>query len=343
MKLPLLAARTAALLLILACGTSTRASRLPAAPAPHASGYYVGTIGKTLHIQADLAVDGIGVSGTYYYEYIGEPLALKGLVDAHQAIQLDETDAENRKTGSMSGTLAADRATFEGEWSDADGKKTLPLRLVRVAEYTRLRESPAITATHPEFTSQSPAIQEAGRHVSKAVTAAYKEFINGAKAGDLPPEIRARYELQDDCRVKYFSDTLISVFGTRFSYTGGAHPNTNHYSLNYLLKDGKAAPLALADLFLPRAAWEKRLSDLVMEVLRRKKAGWVLDGTLKGLKPKDLEVFTLTPRGITFVFSPYAVSCYADGTFTVVVPFKKLEGLIDPAGPMKPLLGETKP
>lgn len=339
MRFTLIVLRLAAVLLALACGLPILAGQRAAAPQPHpASGHYVGTIGKTLHVQADLRVDGMGVSGTYYYERLGEPLTLRGLVDANQKLQLDELDAQDRKTGSLSGALSADRATFEGEWAAPDGKKTLPVQLARVAEYAMLKESPKFIANYPVFLSQSPAIQEAGRLVHREVATAYKEFVQDAKATDMPADRKAMFELQDDCRVQYYSDSLISTLGTRFSYTGGAHPNTNHYSLNYLLKDGKAAPVRLADLFLPGAAWEKHLSDLIMADLRHKKAGWVLEGQIKAFAPKDLEVFTLTPRRITFVFSPYAVSCYADGTFTVVVPFKSLEGLIDPAGPLKPLL-----
>jgi len=326
-----------------ACGSLMPAA-LAAAPAPATpSGYYVGTIGKSLRVQMDLAADGMGVTGTYYYEHVGEPLALRGFVDARETLQLEETDADDRKTGMVTGKFSADLSTFEGEWSSRDFKKTLPLRLARVAQYATLKESPKIFATYPAVLSSAVPMQEANRHVHEVVAAAFKEFVQDTKTGDLPPEIRAGYELQDDCRIKYYSDTLISVLGTRLSYTGGAHPNTNHYSLNYLLKDGKAAPVRLADLFLPGAAWEKHLSDLIMADLRHKKAGWVLEGQIKAFAPKDLEVFTLTPRGITFVFSPYAVSCYADGTFFVVASFKKLEGLIDPAGPLKPLLAPPKP
>jgi hypothetical protein len=168
MRSPLTAARLAFSVLAMACGPLLPGGHLTAAPAPpSASGYYVGTIGKSLHVQMDLAVDGMDVSGTYYYEHIGEPLALRGLVDAHHTFQLEEADADNRKTGMLSGKLAADLSTFEGEWSSADGKRTLPFRLACVARWAMLRESPEITATYPVFISQSPAIQKAGRRVQR--------------------------------------------------------------------------------------------------------------------------------------------------------------------------------
>ena len=42
---------------------------------------------------------------------------------------------------------------------------------------------------------------------------------------------------------------------------------------------------------------------------------------LPPLSDEDLSLFSLTPQGLQFVFPPYAMGSYAEGTYTVLVPY----------------------
>jgi hypothetical protein len=82
----------------------------------------------------------------------------------------------------------------------------------------------------------------------------------------------------------------------------------------------------------------KVLSDYCIRDLRKQQAGWVLNGEPKELKADDLSAFVISPRGITFAFDPYAVGPYAEGSYFVVVGYKDLKGIINPAGPLRQFL-----
>lgn len=127
---------------------------------------------------------------------------------------------------------------------------------------------------------------------------------------------------------------LVSVLSTVDTYTGGAHPNSFHQS--YLLRSGGdgVVNVPLADLFGVRSRWLPRLSDLVLDGLRRQQAAWVVDGQVASLTEDDLAVFTLTARGITFHFSPYLMGPYVQGTFRVTLPYEDVMDLAAPDGPL---------
>ncbi len=128
---------------------------------------------------------------------------------------------------------------------------------------------------------------------------------------------------------------LLSILSTVDTYTGGAHPNAFHHS--HLLRAGRdgVVDVQLADLFAGRSRWLPRLSDLVLDGLRRQQAAWVVDGQVASLTEDDLAVFTLTARGITFHFSPYLMGPYVQGTFRVTLPYYDV---VDLAAADSPLL-----
>lgn len=49
---------------------------------------------------------------------------------------------------------------------------------------------------------------------------------------------------------------------------------------------------------------------------------------------KDLNIFTLSERGLTITFQPYHVGGWADGPYCVTIPFEILKHLIKPNGPL---------
>lgn len=132
---------------------------------------------------------------------------------------------------------------------------------------------------------------------------------------------------------------LVSLKGSWFSYTGGAHPNSG---FNTLLWDVNAAEIARSDLLLPPGPGDAQVQTALCDGIRQARAG-------KGVGPTD-DVsmwpcpkwrdadFVLTPSstpgklgGFTFVFDPYSIGSYAEGPYEVTVPYAAIKGVLAPA------------
>lgn len=124
--------------------------------------------------------------------------------------------------------------------------------------------------------------------------------------------------------------SVLSLLETRYIYTGGAHPNTDYRSLTFRRVGEHAARVTLPNLFRDGAPYRRVLLSEVTRKLRARRAAWIVDGSVT-LKERDLGVFTLTTRGLEFVFAPYAVGPYVQGAFFVTVPYDGLKNLLNPA------------
>lgn len=123
---------------------------------------------------------------------------------------------------------------------------------------------------------------------------------------------------------------LLSLLETRSSYAGGAHPNTTYRSLTFRRRGAEVRRLELAELFREGVPYRQRLLAEVTRALRARGAAWIVDGSMQ-LRERGLSVFTLSARGLTFTFAPYAVGTYAQGAFFVTVPYARVRALLEPA------------
>ena len=89
----------------------------------------------------------------------------------------------------------------------------------------------------------------------------------------------------------------------------------------------------LKDLFLPESDWGRRLSDACLTELRKQEASSVVNGTIAGFKTEELGRFTVSATGVRLHFSPYHVGSYAEGAFTVQVPWTALKSCLRMDGP----------
>lgn len=305
--------------------------------------YYVGQVGSGEMVQMELIIDSEDVTGSYYYDKNGIPLSLSGALDLKEStIKLEEKGDKGRITGIFRGELTNEGSdyakTIEGQWSKPRGGGLLPFKLTKVADYisSTVSEGKRIEASYlyPDFLSKDPALQKMNDEFEKNMKAGQDKFIREAKA--LFPEVDSSGGWQQSLSysVEYYSEELISLTGEVYSYTGGAHGNTQYVSSNYMIRDGRATPLKLSSFFKPGADYMKVLSTYCVNDLLVKGAGWVVSADIKSFNEKDLGVFAVSPGGIKFAFAPYAVGPYAEGSYFVVVPMRELRGIMDPEGPL---------
>ena len=324
--------RTACLLVVLAglcLGQGAFAERF----------YYLGAVGEQ-GVQMALSVEGDSAKGHYYYDRVGVLLDLVGTVDAEGNVELREftragSPLGRQQTGTFTGKLSASPndygSSFQGAWESPDGE-VRPFELSRAAEYVELNLGQGRIEARADYPFFLTPLDGLNRRLQTDVLTSSFDFVQEGQGHLLEGELYNGWTLQRELRLEYASDTLVSISETLYVYTGGAHGNTGLAGYTYLLEDGRVRTVRLADLFKTDADYLAVLEPLILEALLEQEAQWVVDGTVATLGEDDLGSFTLSPRGLTFGFEPYAMGPYAQGTFEVTVAFGDIASVIDPDG-----------
>lgn len=142
------------------------------------------------------------------------------------------------------------------------------------------------------------------------------------------------WQLTVDMREFTSAGDLASVLIYTLSYTGGAHPNHYYESLNFNTNNQRI--ISLDDLFSD-SKYIYELSKYVTDSLLKIKSDktgeeiqsdeWIERGALP--LSENFGIFVFVPNndhtkieGIKFIFPPYTVGPYSDGTYEVFVPAK---------------------
>lgn len=187
-----------------------------------------------------------------------------------------------------------------------------------------------VEASFPRMTSSHPSLGRALAAVSAEIEDSIRSDIRSFVEGALPHE---GHELTFHCDASLLAPPLIGLSCHRWSYEGGAH--------GFAATDGKSFFL-VGDTHRP-VAWNHlvdadrlaELSALCLEELEEQGAEWVTSGELDALDREALSAFSLSPAGVTFHFAPYLVGPYAQGTFEVLVPWRRMLDLMPASSPVR--------
>lgn len=136
--------------------------------------------------------------------------------------------------------------------------------------------------------------------------------------------------------IRFQNDRMVSIRGDQYSYTGGAHPNSETRLVMLSLKDGSV--LTVDDLLVDN--WQPVIEPLVTEQFRAEQeipdsltiaeAGfWGFEDGF--VMPENIGV---NGMGLVFHYNAYEVGPYAAGPTEFVIPFIEIETLIDTDGPL---------
>ncbi len=327
-----------------------------------------GRIDGKYEIQMDLEREGSKLKGTYFYQRPGamsvaaKYIMLEGEIDAQGNAKLTETDFNAQsgqavKTGEFYGKLTKtsegdkSRLGFTGTWTRARDKRTMPFSVTEVL--TDLGPALKLSAEKKEERNKAqrydletslPRLagsdsiraakfnREIDRFVSKQI-GDFREFVaeesksaaQGLRTTEIPNSLEVGHSITSS------SDKHISILFTYFSYTGGAHPNTNTASLNYDLEKGEEIPLG--SLFKQGSDYLKVISDYCITELSKLKVGdadWIRRGA--GPKAENFKSWNITPQGLMITFDAYQVASYAEGPQEVVIPFSVLKPIARSGG-----------
>ena len=302
--------------------------------------HFTGVLGKSTRFQLSLKHENGPVQGAYFYEKYGKWIQLEGSASGAR-VQLEEKD-KGRVTARLN--LVHQSGAWTGQWRSADGKRQYPLRLTVVATDRKYREEgpyeSVVETAYPSLNGES------GRRFNGVLAqafltpyrAALKEFDDTfteleQEEGNDPDGLGAswkRWTHDDSAQVRYYSPDLVSVVGEHYEYTGGAHGNYGHFMANFWWHLGRARPVQLADCFDAGKEWRSVVGGYIRRDLKKQGAGWPPKTNSEAIET----AFFFSPAGVEFHYAPYHVGSYAEGLYTVLVPYTELRGLLKRTGPL---------
>ena len=125
--------------------------------------------------------------------------------------------------------------------------------------------------------------------------------------------------------------SVLSLFGTLNSYSGGTHGSLSCVSANYDLSTGDILTLGS---IMHMDADKNQFIELIIDKLSNDNALQLFDGFEEGVYNRLggdenlYEDFYFTTTGLTFFFAPYEIAPYSAGIITVEIPYEELPGLI---------------
>lgn len=316
----------------------------PAAGAPAWRALYRGTAGNEPAV-LELTLQGPQANGRLLLDAHAVTLHGRGTVDTSGTVRLTLDDPGGSKRGTLSGSRSSAPSdagrTFRGRLT-LDGADE-PISMQRVAQFVDadVREGPIhVSLRYPSFAggplaALDPAIEPAER-------ASLTAFIDQGRKAQAAGELFHGWERITTTRVEGLAGPFVSLLSQTYTYTGGAHGNHTFTARTWRLGAPAPRELRLSDLFRPNAAYLARLVPLVLADLEKQDASWVVEGQVTTLGAADLALFTLTPAGLAFTFPPYAMGPYAQGTFTVVVPYRRVLDLALPDGALRAFAGPAQ-
>jgi hypothetical protein len=306
---------------------------------------YRGSIGNS-HIQMRLNIQGNNVTGTYFYDSVGEDLKLTGHLDNQGRLELSEFGLKGKPTGKFTcKKKLAEEIDSECSWSKPDGTREAFVTLdeqhfaftngLHVAPKTISNSRTGVSVSYPQLISGS-AFFPAAQNFNRRILALTQAAINGFQPIDGHGSFDTNYN------VLLGTNDLISIEMTEYYDGGGAHPNNRFWSLTYDLSGNKE--LKLEDLFKPDSDYKTAIASYVVKDIDRRAAALEQESALsEGRKANqrdepivsteqlsELSGWAMTPKGLVVYFDFPHVIAFFDRT---VIPYNVVNEHFKPSGP----------
>ena len=134
----------------------------------------------------------------------------------------------------------------------------------------------------------------------------------------LPPAYFFDQRYNINAQVFSMGRNSIQYVISTYSYSGGAHGYSADYYIAFDRKSGKR--ITIDDIFSDKSRLKEVLEQKASEDER----------TYEDLEMFISPVFLLDEEGITFLYPPYDIGCYASGEIDLNISKEELEGLIKP-------------
>lgn len=126
--------------------------------------------------------------------------------------------------------------------------------------------------------------------------------------------------------------SVMSLFGTMNSYSGGMHGSKSCIAANYDMMTGDV--LTLGSIMHADASKEDFIKLILDKLIEIAEDRYLYEDYETGVRNRLegdenlYEDFYFTTTGLDFFFSPYEIAPYSSGVITVEIPYSELPGLI---------------
>lgn len=306
---------------------------------------YRGSIGNS-HVQMRLNIQENKVSGTYFYDSIGEDLKLTGRLNDQGGLELSEFGANGKQTGKITcKRKLGDGIDAECKWTRPDGTREAYVTLeeqhtaftngLQMTPKTISNRKTGVGVSYPQITGTgalTSAAQSFNRRILALTQAAIKEFS----------PIDGRGSFDTTYNVLLSTNDLVSVEMLEYYDGGGAHPNDRFWSLTYDLSANKE--LKFDDLFKPGSDYHTAIAKFVVADIDRRLAAIEQEEARRaGRAPKqrdeslvsmeqlsELSGWAMTPKGLVVYFDFPHVMAVFDRT---LIPYNVVNEYLKPSGP----------
>ena len=340
--------------------------------------HFEGTINGNLPIVMDLIQNGNSYEGTYYYEKYNSPINLEGKVNAKGEIELFTMDAEGEKIEFITGNINKNTFIGSWNNKDKtktlpisvveNYSKSVVFSFIAIKDSVKLfknkKETPQATFSDmivevkqvPEggnlskikevlkkyqsnlVSGYSEGVKTKVNNVEENKKVFFEEYLEANK--DLEEEYfySANWNNQSSIEVVFNNNYFATLSFSNYQYTGGAHGISGKSYLAIDIKNGKE--IKLNDIFDRNslATLEKRMIKKAhaytgfANSTSLKDAGYLVD------KIEITDNFSLTAKGITFVYQPYQIAPYAAGLPSFLFTWEELKDLVKMDSPVRSLL-----
>lgn len=179
------------------------------------------------------------------------------------------------------------------------------------------------TGTYPVLPGSTALVMTANNGLRAAAYGPRDEFLASAKEFWKSGPRAGAWEQEIWSEIHYFTSRIISATTSIYEYTGGAHPNTRRLVMGWVVNGRHVEPIGLQHFLLGRS---DRIAFAQMALLERIND----EKRRRGLEPLAefdydlLNRFVVGERGLTWLFDPYQIGAYVEGTYEVYVPFSEI-------------------
>ena len=148
------------------------------------------------------------------------------------------------------------------------------------------------------------------------------------------PDYKASWSIEINSDIIYQDSSFISLATTIFSYTGGAHPNSNQVYNSFNLQTGEI--VTLDDILIQgyeeelneSAEIEFRMLKEIPPAFTLEEKGYVFEEGKFRLNDN----FAIINKSLLFFYNPYEIASYAEGPAEIELKLTDYVHLIDPNG-----------
>ncbi len=275
---------------------------------------------------------------------------------AFRLVSVVENRLDERTNGVFQFAIAGVPPALRGSWIPTGTTQNVVVELCHIAKLMKLQRRVGLSiagfggtkdffAEFPVFSDSSPFHADVNRQVLGEMRRREAEFNTGV-VDHMLEGTRVRspsyaWDAFSRIEIVHSSEAIASMRDVEYQYTGGAHGNSSHGGMNFIAANEKVTLFKLEDLFKPDSDWLRRLEKFCVTDLMRQEASSI-GGEDHQFNAEELANFTVSPAGLQIYFSPYAVGSYAEGAFTVHVPWEILRPCLRPDGPAQ-YLTDVKP